>query len=112
MIITLPIKTVSEANVRCHHMVRAKRTKANRRAAWMLSRAYPVPCVVTLVRVSPGTLDSDNLRSALKAVRDGIADRLCVDDGGDLVRWEYRQEKGPACVRVEFGPMDEQERAA
>ena len=45
MIITLPIKTVSEANVRCHHMVRAKRTKAQRRAAWMLCRSYPVPCV-------------------------------------------------------------------
>lgn len=112
MIITLPIKTVSEANRRDHWRVKAKRAKDQRNAARMLSRAYPVPCVVTLVRVSPRVLDSDNLRSALKAVRDGIADRLCVDDGGDLVRWEYRQEKGPACVRVEFGPMDEQDRSA
>lgn len=34
-------------------------------------------------------LDDDNLRAGMKAVRDGVADALGVDDGSDRVRWEY-----------------------
>lgn len=57
--------------------------------------------VVRLTRVSPGTLDDDALPAALKHVRDGVADRLKVDDASPLVRWEYAQAKGEAAVRVE-----------
>jgi hypothetical protein len=51
------------------------------------------PVVVELIRLSAGTLDDDNLVTALKSVRDGVADWLCVDDGSDHVDWWYGQEK-------------------
>lgn len=57
--------------------------------------------VVRMVRRSNGTLDDDGLRAALKSVRDAIAKRLGVDDGTQLVRWLYEQEKGsPMAVTV------------
>jgi hypothetical protein len=52
------------------------------------------PFVVTLTRIAPRKLDSDNLNSAFKAMRDGIADWLCVDDGHESVTWVYAQRKG------------------
>ena len=95
----LPLRTVSEMNVRTHWATRAKRTKTARRTAAALCPAASVPCVVTMTRHSAGTLDDDNLRSALKAVRDGIADRLGVDDADSRVEWKYEQA---ACKRGEY----------
>lgn len=104
----LPIKTVSEMNHRCHWRERAERTKSHRTAARLMVTAHPLPCIVTLTRLSPGTLDDDNLRSALKACRDGVADRLGVDDAaGSGIAWRYEQEKckrGHYGVRVEVAP--------
>ena len=71
---TVPVRTVSEANGRDHWRVKAKRTKQHRRWAAALCPRHALPCVVTMTRLSAGELDDDNLRSALKAVRDGIAD--------------------------------------
>lgn len=105
MSVILPIKTVSEMNQRCHWAERAKRMKSHRTAARLMVPAHPLPCVVTLTRLSAGTLDDDNLRSALKGVRDGVADRLGVDDGVDSVEWRYEQGKvsrGTSAVRVEI----------
>lgn len=96
----VPVRTVSEANGRDHWRVKAKRVKAQRRAAFAMCPAHPVPCVVRMVRCSAGELDDDNLRGALKAVRDGIADKLGVDDRDPRVRWKYGQAK---CKRGEFG---------
>lgn len=61
--------------------------------------------VVLLVRIAPRRLDSDNLVSAFKAVRDGIAKAWRVDDSeaGPVV-WLYAQAKGPYGVRVEVYP--------
>ena len=50
--------------------------------------------VVTLTRIAPRALDDDNLRGALKACRDGVADWLAIDDRDPRVRWEYAQRKG------------------
>jgi hypothetical protein len=56
---------------------------------------------IKLVRVSPRELDDDNLRSALKACRDGIADMFGTTDRNPLLVWEYGQAKGkPPLVRV------------
>lgn len=96
----LPLRTVSEMNVRTHWSARAKRTRTARRTAAALCPAASLPCVVTLTRYSAGTLDDDNLRSALKAVRDGIADRLGVPDNSPGVRFEYEQA---ACKRGHYG---------
>lgn len=123
----VPVKTASTSNLREHWAVKAKRTDAQKRAA----RAKCPPwtsgplLVVTLTRVAPRALDDDNLRGALKSVRDGVATWLKVDDASPLVRWEYAQEKGgePAVrvdvcsaeaalpsVRVERQPMTPEER--
>lgn len=59
-----------------------------------------LPAVVTLVRQSTGKLDDDNLRGALKHVRDGIAHALCIDDGSRFVRFRYAQRKAK---RGDFG---------
>ena len=61
-------------------------------------------CTVTLTRIAPRKLDCDNLRGALKAVRDGVADWLGVDDGSERITWKYAQERGKPkwhSVRVE-----------
>lgn len=66
------------------------------------------PLVIKLTRVSVGTMDSDNLQATLKGVRDGVQDWLGIDDGSDLLSWEYEQEKGPRgyhAVRIEVRRM-------
>ena len=100
----LPLRIESVANKREHWSVRARRTKAHKLAALAVP-AHPVPCVVTLVRVAPRSLDGDNLQSGFKALRDGIAKRLGVDDADPRVEWKYGQEKGKAkqyAARVEI----------
>jgi hypothetical protein len=65
--------------------------------------------VITLTRIGPGTLDSeDNLAGGFKAVRDGIADALGVNDRHPRLRWFYGQERGGPRVygaRVLFETM-------
>lgn len=94
---TIPIKTVSGMNVREHWAVRAKRVKTERSVSFLCTKRTPIgvplPVIVTLCRVSPGVLDDDNLRSALKGVRDGIADAYEVADNDPRIRWCYKQEK-------------------
>jgi hypothetical protein len=85
---------------------RARITKSEREQAALMCRCNLVvphfPCVVRLTRVGPRKLDSDNVATAFKATRDGIADWLQVDDGDEsLVTWEYGQERGAYAVRVE-----------
>lgn len=93
---TLPLKTESEMNKRGHWTGRASRMKNARRAvAQVFPRRLLVPVLhVLLERVSAGELDDDNLRSALKGVRDGVAHMLRIDDASPLVRWEYAQIRG------------------
>lgn len=104
----LPLRIESVANRREHWSKRASRTKAHRLAALAVPK-HPVPCVVTLIRVAPRALDGDNLQSGFKALRDGIADRLGVDDADPRVRWEYDQVRGKHkeyAARVQIRPLD------
>lgn len=94
--VTLPLRTGLGLNARQHWAKRSKGAKAERESARLLMPQHPVPCTVLLTRVSPGTLDDDNLRGSLKAVRDGIAERLGVVDNSPLVRWEYAQQRARA----------------
>jgi hypothetical protein len=90
-------------------MERARRVAAQRRpvalALAAVARRVGLPAVVTLRRVGPSNgLDDDNLRAALKAVRDGVADAFGVDDrsGGPLA-WQYEQARGPEwAVEIEL----------
>ena len=101
------IKLVSVANLREHWATRAARNKRQRAAAYrsmslelMLLRSWTTapdigkPMTITITRIAPRKLDSDNLANSAKAVRDGIADALGIDDGSDLVTWLYAQSKG------------------
>lgn len=119
--VTLPIKTRSLLNLREHWATRARRTKAHRAATIMALRVvHPGghdltwnkldgtnALVVTLTRYGR-RLDDDNLRGALKAVRDGIAEWAGIDDGSSHWRWEYQQDKPgklgervEVCIRIE-----------
>lgn len=99
--VTLPMWTLSEANARSHWAAKARRTKMAREAVGLVvgihlrtMRVRP-PCVVTLTRIAPSAgLDGDNLQSALKATRDGVADALGVDDRDPRVEWRYEQRRG------------------
>src|SRR3974390_2058721 len=58
-----------------------------------------IPCTVTLTRHAPRALDSDNLQTAFKWIRDEVAD--CVigfksngrNDSDPRLTWVYKQEK-------------------
>lgn len=108
--LVVPIKTASTANLREHWAQKHNRTDAQkaatRRQLDKLERPDPL-LAVRLTRVSPRPLDDDNLRGALKSVRDAVATWLRVDDRTCLVRWDYAQEKGEPSVRVEVEVMPE-----
>lgn len=93
--VELPLRIQPVANLREHWGARARRAKAHRKAAMAVPR-HPLPCVVTLTRVGPKPLDDDNLTGGFKALRDGIADRLGVDDADPRVTWRYDQVRGKA----------------
>lgn len=59
--------------------------------------------VVHVIRIAPRLLDQhDNLAASAKALIDGIADGLGINDRDPRVEWVVSQEKGEAAVRVEF----------
>jgi hypothetical protein len=103
----VPVRTVSTLNTREHWAKRAKRAKQERTTAWSCfvhARCrIDRPCpwardsrgkfIVSLTRHGVRLLDDDNLRCALKSVRDGIADALGVDDRSPLVEWRYDQQR-------------------
>lgn len=99
IIIEVPIRTISASNKREGWRARARRVREERdgvRTAWLAAGRprLPVPCVVRLERRGPRRLDDDNLRSALKGVRDEVAAILGVDDADMRVTWKYRQTTG------------------
>lgn len=104
IMIPLPLRIVSVANLREHWHTRAARSKLHRTTTAALLRAHkppPLPITVVLTRVAARSLDSDNLASAFKAVRDGVADWLGVNDNDPRVTWEYGQRKESKSARAE-----------
>jgi hypothetical protein len=100
--VALPLVTVSEANAHGHWRGRQKRALEQRHATYLALRAHlgapPAACRelklgVVLVRRATRALDGDNLQGALKAVRDGVADYLGLDDGDPRVLWRYEQQR-------------------
>lgn len=104
-IVVLGYKLPSRANARMHWRALAKLTKEQRMLgrvlAAKLKHAVPSPTSIECVRISPRLLDCDNLASAFKAVRDGIAVEYGVSDAptGPIV-WTYSQAKGEAAIEV------------
>jgi len=115
-IVVLPLRLVSEANARQHWSKRAKRAREQRSLALMSlytglrARGWVGASIgfatVTLHRVGKKMLDSDNLQRSAKAVRDGVADALGVNDADPRVAWKYTQGVGPRYeVRIEVSAV-------
>lgn len=111
----LDIKTVSEANQREHWAIKRARHFKQRKAFYfqthLLMRKATLPCHIRLTRLAPRQLDSDNLVSAFKAIRDTIADMIRPGlapgqaDNTTEITWDYKQEKSPPKsykIRVEI----------
>jgi hypothetical protein len=94
----VPLKLISEANAHTHWRERQRRAKLHRKAAREALgpdiKGPPPPYVITITRIGPRTLDSDNLAGAAKHVRDGVADWLGIDDGDKRLTWLYDQRSG------------------
>lgn len=101
--IVLPIKIVSELNLREHWTKKHARHKKLHKRIWLAFLPYrgwiELPCCITLMRVSPRSLDEDNLMGAFKTIRDYIADQIIPGlamgraDGDPRITWIYMQEK-------------------
>jgi hypothetical protein len=119
--IEIPLKLQSAANLHEHWRKRHARIKSQREAVKLTRRcgagrfAFD-QCVaavmrgealtVTLTRISPRKLDSDNLAFAFKGIRDQVAEELGLDDGSDDLDWRYRQESGRPAIRIEIAKKD------
>jgi hypothetical protein len=127
--VTVPIRTISEANARDHWKKKARRVRQQRAAVEMVLRTktspvlfsriqnelFDVGLVVTITRLGQRTLDDDNLRGAIKGPRDSIAKWLGVDDAHLMVEWRYAQERAPAktyAVRIEIVAAQEVRKSA
>lgn len=111
--VSIPMKTRPVTNSREHHMAKHRLAKKEVEAVQLyllvagwperrLRAAFADGCLVTFTRVSRGELDDDNLPSAFKAIRDGIAKLLGRDDSPreKRVRWAYAQMKGAPGIRI------------
>lgn len=106
------LRLVSEANLKCHWAVKAKRAKEHRTASFTALASMignpkiwtdQLPIVITITRVAPRPLDSDNLFRSAKSCRDGIADFLKVNDGDTRITWVMAQRRGaPKSYSVEI----------
>jgi hypothetical protein len=92
-----PLRLVNPCNRREHWRVVSKRSKSELAITGMMLRTEcgsvppQLPVVVTITRVGPGKMDDDNLASAAKHVRDGVAKWMGVDDGDARYTWRYAQ---------------------
>lgn len=101
IIVTIPIRTVSEANrPRGEHWgTKNKRVKSQRKAVWAIlfneSIREAEEYRVTITRIAPRALDTDNAVSSCKATRDETAKWLGRDDAPSSgIEWVYSQRKG------------------
>lgn len=98
--VIIPIRTKSELNACEHWGKRYRRRKAQREMifyelASRSTRKPKAPIDIWLTRIAPRMLDiDDNLNASFKAIRDGIADWIGIDDKSNLLRWRYSQKKG------------------
>lgn len=117
------VHLVNTSNKREHFMARAGRTAKQRGGDKMgiagrlanaihrrLGKPFP-PFTVKIIRLGPKPLDEpDNLNTACKAIRDGVAEILGYDDGRtDIYTWICRQQRSQrygVIVEVVYGNSD------
>ena len=112
--VRLPFRLASRANDhRSNHWGgRAATSKAQRMGAQLALTSHRTHLrrvlaleglVVRVVRCGPKALDShDNIGMAVKAITDGVADALGVNDRAESVTFVPDGEVGPWGARVEF----------
>ncbi len=126
----IPLKTVSEANRSEHWTVSSRRHRQQQFFVRMLfnqeTREIPIPCKITLTRLSSRDLDAkDNLPMSFKWISDEISEcifpekqKAYVTDKGKLrpikgrldddprLHWEFHQEKSSRMgIRIEIEPF-------
>lgn len=100
-----PLKIKSEANNYDHWTIKKKRKDNQKLLVKHHLRTQLInlklPLMIVMTRISPRSLDEDNLVSALKTIKDAIADHIRPNqapgqaDNTNLIQWAYNQEKGP-----------------
>lgn len=113
---TIPGLRLRSLNSREHWRVKAKRVKAERlRTKWAMvgsaDHLYAIAKTITITRIGPRLLDSDNAVGSAKHVRDEVAACLGVDDGDPFITWNIEQEKGKYGVRVRIETEADQYKA-
>lgn len=113
MTVTVPVRLVSEANMREHWATKHRRKKQQQSMVKLVFVSHKVPqppVVVAMTRIGARKLDPDNLAGSMKHVQDAVADILGVDDGDEArVRWVYQQrigKRGEYAVEIELKPVD------
>ncbi len=126
----IPLKTVSESNSREHwHKAAARHTWQQLFIRTLFNaelRPMPMPCEITMTRISPRKLDAEeNLPMAFKWIKDEIGAQLFPEkvviyrkkngnfaknkghaDSDPRVTWKYAQEKGKTQgIRIEIRPV-------
>ncbi len=107
MKITIPIRLVSEANVKEHWGAKYRRSKEQKRIMGLFInkpflKKLGVVKKVKLTRICKRCYDSDNLARSFKSVRDFIADVLGTNDAWGGIEWKYDQRKGDHGIEVQF----------
>jgi hypothetical protein len=119
----MPVRLVTELNMREHWRARHGRTTKQRHATavallafapWRWDQRHALE--VTIVRIAPKRFDvGDNLEACAKHIRDQLAQWLGVNDNSDRVTWRVEQERrGPreyGC-RVEIREVTAADRVA
>jgi hypothetical protein len=102
MLILVPLTIVSESNLWENRWQKSARRKKYTEKVQQALKGHkiPLPCEVTLTRIAPRSLDDDNLVSAMKKIRDLVADHIIPGlapgraDGDPRITWKYAQERG------------------
>jgi len=112
----LPVKTVSEANIKEHWSKSSKRHKLQQKhVRFKFLEDKPeidLPVQIMLTRIGKRKLDDDNLRISFKWIKDQIAaclfpgSRLGQADDDPRLIWHYAQEIGKPGIKISFLPIN------
>lgn len=98
--IYIPMRTQSEGNIHEHWRKTHGRRKSQRDASRLFVKqrldelSECSRYTIHLTRIAPRALDDGNLEFSFKAVQDGVADALGINDGNRrVVSWRYAQER-------------------
>ncbi len=101
LVVAIPLRVDNPLNGSHQHWATKARKRKHQRLTTSLVMAghlkvhgVRAPCGVLLTRYGPSNgLDGDGLQASLKAVRDGLADALGVNDRSPFVTWDYDQRR-------------------